>query len=114
MQPCLKNYKTLSRKILNHEINGESLTLIINPKDFDPTRQYPLLMFNIQKVSKRSQPLERTTHYWHQLLVQKAILWYVMEEELALRLPLKKYKELTKYETEDQIAAAKVLGEHLY
>ena len=93
---------------------------LLKPKDFDPSKKYPLLMF--QYSGPGSQSVANKWHgqrdLWHQLLVQKGYIVACVDGRGTgfKGVDFKKvtYKELTKYETEDQIAAAKKLGERDY
>ena len=103
------------------EINGESLNFwMIKPKDFDPNKQYPVLMFQYsgpgsQQVANRWGD-ERTL--WHKSLTQKGyIIACVDGRGTGLKgaaFQKSTYLNLVKYETEDQIAVAKALGNRSY
>ena len=113
----LADYNLVEKEFSTLEINGEELNMyLLKPKDFDPTKEYPLLMFQYsgpgsQSVSNR---WNGQRDYWHQLLVQKGYLVACVDGRgtgfKGADFKKMTYKELTKYETEDQIAAAKALG----
>ncbi|MGB1450067.1 MAG: S9 family peptidase, partial [Flavobacteriaceae bacterium] len=117
----VKEYGLVQKEFSTLAVNGEELNMyLLKPKDFDPTKKYPLLMF--QYSGPGSQSVANKWHgqrdLWHQLLVQKGyIIACVDGRGTGLKgVDFKKvtYKELTKYETQDQIEAAKKLGERPY
>jgi len=127
----IKDNKALSEKLAGYElsekefstinINGNDLNMyMIKPKDFDPNKKYPLFMFQYsgpgsQQVSNRWMG---SNDYWHQMLAQEGyIIACVDGRGTGLKgRDFKKvtYMNMVKYETEDQIAAAKKLSELPY
>lgn len=116
-----KAYGLVEKEFSTIAVNGEELNMyLLKPKDFDPSKKYPLLMF--QYSGPGSQSVANKWHgqrdLWHQLLVQKGYIVACVDGRGTgfKGVDFKKvtYKELTKYETEDQIAAAKKLGERDY
>ncbi len=103
-------------------VNGEFNMWMIKPKDFDPNKKYPLLMFQYsgpgsQQVANRwNNPMRHD--YWHLMLSQKDyIIACVDGRGTGFKgRDFKKvtYKELGKYEIEDQIESAKELGKRNY
>ena len=103
------------------QVNGNSLNMyMIKPRDFDPNKQYPMLMFQYsgpgsQQVANRwgSQ-----RDLWHKYLTDKGyIIACVDGRGTGFKgADFKKvtYLNLVKYEAEDQIAAAQQLGERSY
>ena len=107
-------YGIVSKTFSTLKINGEELNYYtLKPKDFDPTKKYPLLMF--QYSGPGSQSVANRWHgqrdLWHQLLVQKGYIVACVDGRgtgfKGADFKKMTYLELTKYETEDQIAAAK-------
>ena len=102
--------------------NGEFNMWMIKPKDFDPNKKYPLLMF--QYSGPGSQQVANRWHnawrhdYWHMMLSQKGYIIVCVDGRGTgfKGRDFKKvtYKELGKYEIEDQIDAAKELGKRAY
>lgn len=102
--------------------NGEFNMWMMKPKDFDPNKKYPLLMF--QYSGPGSQKVVNRWHnawqhdYWHMMLTQKGYIIVCVDGRGTgfKGRDFKKitYKELGKYEIEDQIESAKVLGERDY
>jgi dipeptidyl-peptidase-4 len=111
-----KEFSTITTK------DGEFNMWMIKPKDFDPNKKYPLLMF--QYSGPGSQKVVNKWHsvyghdYWHMMLAQKGyVIACVDGRGTGFRgRDFKKitYKELGKYEIQDQIEAARVLGERPY
>lgn len=102
--------------------NGVSLnSYMIKPADFDPNKKYPLLMFVYGGPG--SQQVQDhwlwSNYFWHQMLANEHgyIIACVDNRGTGARgAEFKKmtYLELGKYETEDQIAAAKYYGNLSY
>lgn len=127
----IKNNNALSEKLSGYtlsekeystiDINGETLNMyMIKPKDFDPNKQYPLFMYQYSGPGSQSVANRwgGSNDYWHQMLAQDGIIVACVDGRgTGLKgRDFKKMtqKELGKYEVEDQIAAAKKLGELPY
>lgn len=94
---------------------------IIKPVDFDPNKRYPVLMYvyggpGSQNVNNSFGSGARTA--WHNLLVQDGYLVVCVDNRgtggRGAKFKKQVYLNLGKYETEDQIAAAKWLGSQSY
>jgi dipeptidyl-peptidase-4 len=117
----LADYKMSPKEFSTIKVNGEELNMwMIKPADFDPNKEYPLLMFQYsgpgsQQVANR---WNGTNDYWHQMLAQQGMIIACVDPRgTGLKgRDFKKVtqKELGKYEVEDQIAAAKKLGQRDY
>ena len=117
----LSNYKTSKKEFSTIYINGNDLNMwMIKPADFDEKKEYPLLMY--QYSGPGSQEVVNQWHsandYWFQHLAQQG---YIIACVDGRRTGFKgaKFKKVTqnelgKYEVEDQITAAKTLGELPY
>lgn len=93
---------------------------MLKPKNFDPNKKYPLFMY--QYSGPGSQEVKNawnsTNDYWFHKLTQMGYIVACVDgrgtgfkgEEFKKCT----YKELGKYEVEDQIEAAKVLGQYAY
>jgi dipeptidyl-peptidase-4 len=109
-----KEFFTLKTK--ESELNA----WIIKPLDFDANKTYPLFM--TQYSGPGSQSVSNSwggsNDYWYQMLAQKGIIVVCVDGRgTGLKgADFKKmtYKELGKYEVEDQIEAAQILGERSY
>jgi dipeptidyl-peptidase-4 len=94
---------------------------MIKPKDFDPNKKYPLLMF-VYGGPGSQQVLNSWgggNFWWHQMLANDKgyIVACVDNRGTGARgAEFKKmtYKQLGKYESDDQIAAAKYFGSQTY
>ena len=94
---------------------------IIKPKDFDPNKKYPLLMF-VYGGPGSQQVLNAwsgANYWWHQMLANEKgyIVACVDNRGTGARgAEFKKmtYKQLGKYESDDQISAAKYFGNQNY
>ncbi|MCF6223487.1 MAG: S9 family peptidase [Flavobacteriaceae bacterium] len=129
----IKNNLNLSEKLNNYNLplkefstiktkNGEFNMWMIKPTDFDPNKEYPLLMFQYsgpgsQQVTNRWGNIWRHD-YWHQMMADKNYIIVCVDGRGTgfKGRDFKKvtYKELGKYEIEDQIEAAKELGKRKY
>jgi len=117
----LKGYEMSPKEFSTLSINGNELNMwVVKPTDFDANKQYPLLLFQYsgpgsQQVGNRWMG---ANDYWHQLLASEGyIVACVDGRGTGLKgRDFKKvtYLNLVKYETEDQIAAAKKLSELPY
>ncbi|UJH66303.1 S9 family peptidase [Allomuricauda sp. SCSIO 65647] len=117
----LKGYEMAPKEFSTINVSGNDLNMyMIKPIDFDPNKKYPLLMFQYsgpgsQQVANRWMG---ANDYWHQLLASEGyIIACVDGRGTGLKgRDFKKatYLNLVKYETEDQIAAAKKLSELPY
>jgi len=127
----IKNNKWLTEKLLNYNIspkeffslktnNGEFNAWMIKPNDFDPNKEYPLFMYQYSGPGSQSvaNRWNGNDDYWYQMLAQKGyIIVCVDGRGTGFRgRDFKKvtYKELGKFEIEDQIDAAKELGKLAY
>ncbi len=98
-------------------VDGTNLNgYMIKPKDFNPSNQYPVLVF--QYSGPGSQMVRKnygsgSNDYWHQMLAQKGYIIAVIDPRGtgARGEEFKKmtYKELGRYESEDHIAGARYL-----
>jgi len=117
----LEGYEMSTKEFSTITINGNDLNMwMVKPADFDPNKEYPLLMFQYsgpgsQQVANR---WNGANDYWHQMLASEGyIIACVDGRGTGLKgRDFKKvtYLNLVKYETEDQIAAAKKLSELPY
>ncbi len=127
----IKNNLNLTEKLTHYNLskkefstiktkNGEFNMWMIKPSDFDPNKIYPLFMYQYsgpgsQSVSNR---WNGKNEYWYMMLSQKDIIIACIDGRGTgfKGRDFKKvtYKELGKYEIEDQIEAAKELGKLNY
>ena len=108
----------ISEKIFSTlSVNGNDLNMwTIKPLGFDPNKSYPMLMYQYsgpgsQEVANRWND---SNDYWYQMLAQQG--YYVVCVDgrgtgfKGANFKKVTYMNLVKYETEDQIAAAKQLS----
>lgn len=117
----LEGYELSPKEFSTITINGNDLNMyMIKPVDFDPSKKYPLLMY--QYSGPGSQQVANrwfgANDYWHQMLASQGVVVACVDGRgTGLKgRDFKKstYMNLVKYETEDQIAAAKKLSELPY
>ncbi|MGM0391780.1 MAG: S9 family peptidase [Bacteroidota bacterium] len=112
-----KAYGFSPKELSTIEINGNELNMwMIRPSDFDPSKKYPLLMFQYSGPGSQtvSNTYFGTNDYWYQMLANEGyIIASVDGRGTGFKgAAFKKVtqNELGKYELEDQIEAAKKFG----
>lgn len=117
----LAEYKMSPKEFSTISINGNDLNMwMIKPADFDENKVYPMLMF--QYSGPGSQQVGNKWNidkdYWHNILAQKGMIVVCVDGRgtgfKGADFKKSTYLNLVKYETEDQIAAAKKLAERSY
>lgn len=113
----LGKYDVRPKEFSTIEINGEKLnTWMMKPKDFDPTKKYPLFMF--QYSGPGSQMVKNSWHrandYWYMMLAKQGYIVACVDGR-GTGLKGAKFKKVTQndlgnLEVQDQIAAAKHFG----
>jgi len=129
----IKNNLNLAEKLTAYDLpakefstiktpHGEFNMWMIKPKDFDPNKKYPLLMFQYsgpgsQKVANSWNNVWKHD-YWHMMLSQKGYVIACVDGRgtgfKGRDFEKVTYKELGKYEIEDQIDSAKELAKRSY
>ena len=117
----LLDYKTSKKEFSTINVNGNDLNMwMIKPADFDPNKTYPLFMYQYsgpgsQQVVNR---WNRANDYWHQHLAQQGYVVVCVDGRgtgyKGSRFKKVTQNELGKYEVEDQIEAARLLGKRDY
>lgn len=117
----LKGYEFTPKEFSTISINGNDLNMyMIKPADFDASKKYPLLMYQYSGPGSQSVANQWLSDrdYWHEVMASKG---YVIASVDGRGTGFKgrdfkkmTYLNLVKYETEDQIAAAKKLSELPY
>lgn len=117
----LSNYKFSNKEFSTINVNGNDLNMwMLKPADFEASKTYPLLMF--QYSGPGSQKVANSwftaRDYWHQYLAQQGYIVVCVDGRGTgfKGADFKKitYLNLVKYETEDQIQAAKQISELPY
>ncbi len=117
----LTDYVTSKKEFSTLRVNGNDLNMwMIKPADFDPNKAYPLFMYQYsgpgsQQVANRWNGIN---DYWYQSLAQQGYIVACVDGRgtgyKGAAFKKATQNELGKYEVEDQIAAAKKLGELPY
>lgn len=117
----LSEYKTSKKEFSTIHVNGNDLNMwMIKPANFDPSKQYPLLMYQYsgpgsQQVANR---WNSANDYWYQHLAQEGYIIVCVDGRgtgfKGAAFKKVTQNELGKYEVEDQIQVAKQLGELPY
>ena len=128
----IENNAALSRKVADYGVpNKEFFVLttekghnlnawILKPKDFDPSKKYPLFMFQYSGPGSQqvANQWNNTNDYWFSMLTQQGYIVACVDGRGTgyKGADFKKVTQLQlgKYEVEDQIDAAKVLGSYAY
>jgi len=118
----LKNYNLPTKEFfeLTTEKGNKLNAWMIKPKDFDASKKYPVFMY--QYSGPGSQQVNNdwngTDDYWFMMLTQQGYIVACVDGRGTgfKGADFKKctQKELGKYEVEDQIDAAKVIGNYPY
>ncbi|WP_136669356.1 S9 family peptidase [Flavobacterium sp. H122] len=122
LEEKLKGYNLPSKEffVLTTEKGHKLNAWMIKPKDFDPNKKYPVLMY--QYSGPGSQQVDNAWNasddYWFMMLAQQGYIVACVDGRGTgfKGADFKKctQKELGKYEVEDQIDAAKVFGTYSY
>lgn len=117
----LGHYRINPKEFSTISINGNDLNMwMIKPPDFDTTKKYPLFMtqYSGPGSQKVSNSWMDTNDYWFQMLANDGYIVVCVDGRgtgyKGSKFKKVTYKELGKYEVEDQIAAAKKLSELPY
>ena len=95
-------------------------TWMIKPKDFDPSKKYPVFMFQYSGPGSQqvANTWNGTNDYWFMMLAQKGYIVVCVDGRgtgfKGAEFKKCTQKELGKYEVEDQIDAAKVFGKYTF
>ncbi|MFV9551888.1 S9 family peptidase [Algibacter sp. PT7-4] len=117
----LSDYVTSKKEFSTIHVNGNDLNMwMIKPANFDASKKYPLLMYQYsgpgsQQVANR---WNSANDYWYQHLAQQGYIIACVDGR-GTGFKGANFKKITqnqlgKYEVEDQIQAAKQLGELPY
>ncbi|MBT8325869.1 MAG: S9 family peptidase, partial [Winogradskyella sp.] len=117
----INDYVTSKKEFSTINVNGNELNMwMIKPANFDESKQYPLFMYQYsgpgsQQVANR---WNGANDYWYQHLAQQGYVVACVDGRgtgfKGSAFKKVTQNELGKYEVEDQIAAAKKLGELPY
>ena len=116
-----ESYAVTPKEFSTINVNGYDLNMwMIKPADFDPNKKYPLFMY--QYSGPGSQQVADSWYgnndYWHLMLAQQGYIVACVDGRgtgfKGAAFKKMTQLELGKYEVEDQIAAAKLLGSRTY
>ncbi len=117
----LTAYNLPQKEFSTLNVNGNDLNMwMIKPANFDANKEYPLFVYQYsgpgsQQVANR---WNGANDYWYQMLAQQGYIVACIDPRgtgfKGAAFKKVTYKELGKYEVEDQIAAAKLLAERNY
>ena len=129
----IKNNSKLKEKLSEYELpkkefgtiktaGGEFNMWTIKPSNFDPKKKYPLLMFQYSGPGSQrvvnNFPSHPKNDLWHMFLSQKGYIIVCIDGRgtgfKGRDFKKMTYKELGKYEIEDQIESAKELSKRPY
>ena len=117
----LATYNISEKEFSTIRINGNDLNMwMIKPANFDASKKYPLFMYQYSGPGSQSvsNSWGGTNDYWYQLLAQQGYIIACVDGRgtgfKGADFKRVTQKELGKYEVEDQIDAAKKLGELPY
>ena len=118
----LNSYKISPKEFSTINVNGQDLNMyMIKPLDFDPKKEYPLFMYQYSGPGSQnvSNSWMGTNDYWHEMLVNTQDIIVVCVDGRGTGFKGRDFKKITqkelgKYEVEDQVDAAKKLGELPY
>ena len=117
----LADYIISEKEFSTIQVNGNDLNMwMIKPKNFDPNKKYPLLMF--QYSGPGSQQVANSWNslndYWHQSLAQEGYIVACVDGRgtgfKGANFKKITYKQLVYFETLDQIEAARKLGQNTF
>jgi len=110
----LKGYHISKKEFTTLDINGNKLNAwVMKPKDFDETKKYPLFMFTYGGDGRQTvmDEWDNFNYFWYQHLTAQGYMVVSVDnrgtEGNGAEFRKTIYKQLGKYETEDQIAIAK-------
>ena len=117
----LSTYNCSTKEFSTINVNGNDLNMwMLKPADFDSSKTYPLLMFQYSGPGSQqvANSWSSSRDYWHQYLAQQGYIIACVDGRgtgyKGAEFKKVTYLNLVKYETEDQIQAAKQLSELPY
>ncbi|QXP61109.1 S9 family peptidase [Olleya sp. HaHaR_3_96] len=121
LKALVANYTLSKKEFTTIKVNGNDLNMwVIKPANFDANKQYPLFMYQYSGPGSQqvANKWNSANDYWYQMLAQQGYIVACVDGRGTgfKGADFKKVtqKELGKYEIEDQIEAAKVLGAKSY
>jgi dipeptidyl-peptidase 4 len=124
--------EALEQKLAKYDVAPKEFTTIttekghtlnawfIKPKDFDPNKKYPVFMYQYSGPGSQqvANQWNGTNDYWFMMLAQQGYIVACVDGRgtgfKGAEFKKCTYKELGKFEVEDQIDAAKLIGNYSY
>lgn len=124
--------EALEQKLAKYDVEPKEFTTIttekghtlnawfIKPKDFDPNKKYPVFMYQYSGPGSQqvANQWNGTNDYWFMMLAQQGYIVACVDGRgtgyKGAEFKKCTYKELGKFEVEDQIDAAKLIGNYPY
>ena len=124
--------EALEQKLAKYDVTPKEFTTIttekghtlnawfIKPKDFDPNKKYPVFMYQYSGPGSQqvANQWNGTNDYWFMMLAQQGYIVACIDGRgtgfKGAEFKKCTYKELGKFEVEDQIDAAKLIGNYPY
>jgi dipeptidyl-peptidase 4 len=124
--------EALEQKLAKYDVAPKEFTTIttekghtlnawfIKPKDFDPNKKYPVFMYQYSGPGSQqvANQWNGTNDYWFMILAQQGYIVACVDGRgtgfKGAEFKKCTYKELGKFEVEDQIDAAKLIGNYPY
>jgi dipeptidyl-peptidase 4 len=124
--------EALEQKLAKYDVAPKEFTTIttekghtlnawfIKPKDFDPNKKYPVFMYQYSGPGSQqvANQWNGTNDYWFMMLAQQGYIVACIDGRgtgfKGAEFKKCTYKELGKFEVEDQIDAAKLIGNYPY
>lgn len=117
----LADYTTSKKIFSTINVHGNALNMwMLKPANFDATKVYPLFMTQYSGPGSQSvaNSWNSTNDYWYQMLAQQGYIVVCIDGRgtgfKGAAFKKVTYLNLVKYETEDQIQAARQLGDLPY
>jgi len=121
LKALVANYTLSKKEFSTIKVNGNDLNMwVIKPANFDANKKYPLFMYQYSGPGSQqvANKWNSANDYWYQMLAQQGYIVACVDGRGTgfKGADFKKVtqKELGKYEIEDQIEAAKLLGAKPY
>ena len=114
------NFVTKEFITIPNSVGDQLNAWIIKPKNFDPNKKYPLFMFQYSGPGSQqvSNSWDGGNGIWFEMLAQKGFVVACVDGRgtgyKGAKFKKVTYKQLGKYEIEDQITAAKWFGNQSY
>lgn len=114
------NFVAKEFMMIPNEAGDQMNAYIMKPKNFDPSKKYPVFMFQYSGPGSQqvSNSWDQGNGFWFNHLVQQGYIVVCVDGRgtgnRGTAYKKVTYKNLGKYEIEDQIAAAKWLGKQSY